>query len=87
MTISPSTKQLLSGLAVAVAGAAATAVEQAIANPPFTWRTLLAAAGVGALAGLVHRLPALGTKEAVITSTLQGNEQATVQKVLDKENK
>ena len=64
-TLSPSQKQALSGLAVAVLGAAGTAVEQALANPPFTWESLLKAAVVGALLGLVHRIPALGTAAKV----------------------
>lgn len=63
--MTPSQKQALSGLAVAILGAAGTAIEQALSNPPFTLRSLLMAAGVGALLGLVHYLPTLGTKAVV----------------------
>lgn len=62
--MNPQMKQWLSGLGVAVLGAACVAVEQAIATPPFTLHSLLVAASVGAFAGLVHRLPALGTAQA-----------------------
>jgi len=65
MTLSPKQKQALSGLAMGVASAAAMSVEQALTNPPFTLRSLLTAATVGAFAGLVHWLPTLGTKEVV----------------------
>lgn len=64
MTIAPKTKQVLSGLLVGVGSAAAVAVEQAIANPPFTLTTLWHAAAAGAFAGLVHYLPAFGTADA-----------------------
>lgn len=64
-TLSPTTKQVLSGLAVGVLSASLAAVEQALANPPFTVRTLLLAACAGAVAGLVHFLPALGTKDKI----------------------
>lgn len=63
--MTPKQKQALSGLLVAVAGAAGAAVEQALTNPPFTLHSLLMAAGAGALLGLVHYLPTLGTKAAI----------------------
>lgn len=78
-------QKFLSGLAVAAVTAAATAIEQAASNPPFTLHTLLVAAGVGALVGALHYIPAVGTKEAVIKSLLEGNEAAAVEKVLAKE--
>ncbi len=63
MMLTPKQKQALSGLTVAVLGAAAA--EQALSNPPFTLRSLLMSAGIGALLGLVHYIPTLGTKAAV----------------------
>ncbi len=63
--MTPQQKQALSGLLVAVLGAVGVAVEQALANPPVTLNGLLKAAGVGALLGLVHYIPTLGTKAVV----------------------
>lgn len=63
--MSPNQKQALSGLIVGIAVGALGAIEQALANPPFTLRSLGVAAAAGAVAGIVHWLPALGTKEKV----------------------
>lgn len=73
----PQTKQVLSALVMAVAGAAATAVEQAIANPPFTLHSLLNVAGIGAMLGLVHFIPTLGTKD-VIAEKVQESLKTTI---------
>ena len=81
MTISPKTKQILSGLVVGVASAAGFAVEQALASPPFTLHSLLVAAGVGALTGLVHYLPTLGTKAATQAEVVK-----TVAAIVEKES-
>ena len=72
MTISPKTKQVLSGLLVGVGSAAAVAVEQAIANPPFTLTTLWHAAAAGAFAGFVHYLPTLGTQQVEADKLAKG---------------
>ncbi len=64
-TLSPKTKQVLSGLLAAVGTSAALAVEQALANPPFTLAMLLHVAEIGGLVGLAHFLPTLGTKAAI----------------------
>lgn len=69
-TLSPTQKQNLSGLAVAVLTGALAALEQALASPPFTLRSLEIALVAGAVGGLVHRIPALGTEQAVATKLI-----------------
>jgi len=65
LKITPSQKQALSGFVVGVLSAALVALEQALANPPFTLRGLAIAAAAGAVGGIAHYLPAFGTAAKV----------------------
>lgn len=69
--LSPKQKQALSGLAVALLTGACVALEEALRNPPFTLRMLLSAALVGAIGGVLHRIPALGTEQAVVEKIIE----------------
>jgi chromosomal replication initiation ATPase DnaA len=64
-SLSPSQKQAISVAGMTVLGAAAAAVEQALANPPFTFRSLLVAGGVGAMVGVSHLLQTWGSAAKV----------------------
>lgn len=83
--MTPQTKKLLSTFGVAIAGAALTSVQQALSNPPFTPRSLLVAGVTGALAGLVHYLPAFGTKDEV-AAKVDAQVSAKVAEVIGKES-
>lgn len=80
-TLSPGQKQALSGFLMAIGTAAATAVEQAIANPPVTLHSVIVAVGMGSLLGLVHYLPALGTADVV-----QAKAEAIATEAVSREN-
>jgi zinc transporter ZupT len=65
MTLTPKQKQVLSGIVMAVGTSVAVAIEQALANPPVTPKSLAVAGAMGAFTGLAHYLPTLGTKAAI----------------------
>lgn len=66
-TLSPKTKQALSGLAVVLAGAALTWGNAQLHLLPEGWQGIVGAV----LAGIAHYVPALGTEQAVATKLIE----------------